>query len=89
VNFAQYLDLISRLGIRRAEIDLFLMMRGDEVPPARLENMKQIAELLGETDYALYQLQRRVELLAAELHNRDLELKKSQKRIDQLIQTII
>jgi hypothetical protein len=51
--------------------------------------MKRISELLGEADYALYQLQRRVELLAGELHNRELELKNSKRRIDQLIETII
>lgn len=89
MTFPQYLDLISRLGIRRAEIDLFLLMDGDKLPAERLENMKRISELLGEADYALYQLQRRVELLAGELHNRELELKNAKRRIDQLIETII
>ena len=89
MTFPQYLDLISRVGICRAEIDLFLLMDGDKLPAKRLENMQNISELLGEADYALYQLQRRVELLAAELHNRELELKNAKRRIDQLIQTII
>lgn len=89
MNFAQYLSLVNRLGVRRDEIDLWLLDKGHLLAPRRQQVMTEIAELLGEADVALYMLQRRVELLSSELHNKELELKRSRESYDRLVKTII
>lgn len=89
MNFAEYLSLINRLGIRRNEIDLWILDKGHLLAPRRREVMQEIAELLGEADVGIYTLQRRVELLAAELHNKELELKRVKDSYDRLVKTII
>ena len=89
MTFAEYLHLVNRLGIRRAEIDLWILDKGHLLAPRRRQVMTEIAELMGEADVALYKLQRRVELLSAELHNRELELKESRRRLDNIMQTIL
>lgn len=89
MTFPEYLSLVSRLGVKRSEIDLWLLDKGHLLAPRRREVMSNIAELLGEADVALYMLQRRVELLSAELHNKDKQLKRSQESYDRLVNTIL
>lgn len=89
MTFAEYLSLVNRLGITRAEIDLWILDKGHLLAPRRREVMQDIATLLGEADVGIYTLQRRVELLAAELHNKELELKRVKQSYDRIVKTII
>lgn len=89
MTFVDYLHLVNRLGIRRSEIDLWLLDKGHLLAPRRREVMSEIASLLGEADAALYHLQRRIEVLNSELHRRDLEIEKSRKNLDRLMQTML
>lgn len=89
MNLVEYVDLVSRVGIKRNEIELWLLEHGDLLHDKRQATMQGIADLLAEADHALYKLQRRNELLVAELHNRELELKRAKMHTDRIIKTII
>jgi len=89
VNHAQYLHLVSRIGIKRAEIDLWLMENEGKLPEKREQVMREIGELFEEADHALFHLMRRFEVVKNEMYVKELELKEKRKGMDRLMQTML
>ena len=89
MTFAAYLDLVNRVGIKRAEIDIWLLEHEEKLPPKRKQVMTEIGDLLEEADHALFHMQRRLEVLNSELDVRELELRQSRRGMKRLMETML
>lgn len=89
MTYLEYVDVASRIGIMRSEIDLWILDKGHLLAPRRRAVMQDIANLLGEADVAIFTLQRRIDALKSELAMRDADLKVARRNLDHLMDSLL